>query len=147
MRGTVYVVWSSLRSYWLRSGVLRRCLLAGAALVALVPVCSMTGALVLSRALRSSAAGWGDLIGAVLGIYAGFWIGASTVFALAARLGSRSWWVGVVGAAGLLPVTVFTVALATNLGAPLPVTTVALLVLVIVGAVWVGSPRRSRETG
>ena len=96
----------------------------------------------LSRALRSSATGWGDLIGGVLGIYLVFWLAASGVFVIASRLASRPRWVGLVGAAGLLPSTAYTVAVTTKLRAPFPVTVVLLWVLVSLCATWVGSPSR-----
>lgn len=139
-------VWSSLLSYWVRARPPYRCLVVGAVLSVLAPACSLLGALALSRALRSSVGGWGDLIGAVLGIYAGFWVAASAVFVLAVRLGSRSWWVGVFGVAGLLPVTALTVALLANLGTPFPATVTLLWVLVSVCATWAGSPHRHDRT-
>jgi hypothetical protein len=97
---------------------------------------------VLSRVFRSGAAGWGDLIGAVFGVYLGFWAGASVVLFLAARLGARPWWFGVAAVAGLFPSTLLTIAIATNLGVPFPATILLLWALVSVGATWAGSPLR-----
>jgi len=102
---------------------------------------------VLSRVFRSSASGWGDLIGAVFGVYLGFWVGASVVLVIASRLGARPWWVGVTAVAGLLPSTVLTIAIATNLGVPFPATILLLWVLVSVCATWAGSPRRHDDVG
>lgn len=135
-------MWSAMHSYWLRSNTPRRCLAAGTALTALAPLCSLIGALVLSRVFRSSVAGWGDLIGAVFGVYMGFWVAASAVLVIASRLGARPWWVGVTAVAGLLPSTVLTIAIATNLGVPFPATILLLWVFVSVCATWAGSPRR-----
>jgi len=141
-RGTLRCMWYSLRAWWLGSSVPRRLLVLAPVLAVLAPVCSLLGAMVFSRALRSSAAGWGDLIGAVIGIYLGFWVAASSVFTAAARLASRAWWVTLLGAAGLLPAMMLVLAVTTNLGAPLPFTVVLLWVLVSLCAAWAGSPRR-----
>jgi hypothetical protein len=143
-------MWSALRAYWFRASTPRRCLLLGSVLAVSAPTCSLLGALVLSRALRSSVTGWGDPIGGVLGIYLGFylgfWLAASGVFVIASRLASRPRWVVYVGAAGLLPSTAYTVTVTTNFGTPFPVTIVFLWVLVSLCATWVGSPsRRSRD--
>lgn len=136
-----------MRDYWGRAGVLRRAVSVGSVLAVLAPPCSLVAALVLSRLLRSSAAGWGDLVGAVLGIHLGFWAAAVVVFATAARLGSRPFWVVVLGAAGLLPSTLLLLALATNLGAPLPVTIVLLWVFVSACSTWAGSVRPRDAAG
>ena len=138
-------MWSYARSRWRVLGLPARWVCAAAALLLLVPVTAGGLGFVFSRVLRSSAAGWGDLIGAVLGVYLGAWLASVCVFAVSARLASRSWWSVVLVGAAFLPALVVGVGATAQFGVPFPVALVLLVLGVSLVSALAGAPRRPRD--
>lgn len=138
-------MWSRVRVRWGTLGLLGRWFCSAVVLILLVPLTAGGLAFTLSRLLRSSAAGWGDLIGAVLGVYLGVWVASVCVFTVSARLAARSWWFVVLGVAAFFPSLVLGVGVAAQFAVPLPAALVVLVLGVSLVAAFVGAPRRSQR--
>ena len=136
-------MWSYARSRWRLLGFPGRWCCCAAAFLLLVPFTAGGLGFVLGRSFRSSAAGWGDLIGAVVGIYLGAWLASVCVFAVSARLASRPWWFVVLVGAALFPGLLVGVGAAARFSVPFPMTLGALVVGVSLVSALAGASRRS----
>lgn len=86
-------------------------------------------AAVFSTLLRNDSSGWGDLVGVVVGISLGGWLGGSILLILAGRELKVSKWKMIIGAILVLPVNLGLIGFMTNLGINNNITQIFLLTL------------------
>ena len=105
--------------------------------------------LVLSRLFAGRAAGWGDLIGAVVGLQLGVATGFALVLTVSALRAGRRWWVVLLLLLCAYPLSFLTLATLLSMGVPLKVAAMVLWVLATAASVFAGSkpvPPDSRGT-
>lgn len=105
--------------------------------------------LVLSRLFAGRAAGWGDLIGAVVGLQLGVATGFALVFTVSALRAGRRWWVVLLLLLCAYPLSFLTLATLLSIGLSIKVAAVVLWVLATAASVAAGSkpapPRSDRD--
>jgi len=95
--------------------------------------------LVLSRLFAGRAAGWGDLIGAVVGLQLGVATGFALVFTVSALRAGRRWWVVMLLLLCAYPLSFLTLATLLSIGLSIKVAAVVLWVLATAASVAAGS--------